>query len=202
MLVISCCAINRLSVSCPVFCVVECLIIKTVEKKHSKLPKYFPRCCLLLACGCCGDFVPVKGWGGCRAGAGAGSGWWDPPRELLCLPSCTPQTPAGAALAAPGQHRCPCLSGLFSCVLHSGESHAAFPCCWLGLLPLAHCQGLQVWEENLVPGEDLFIKWGTFVSPPERQFVVKCQGLWWMAVLSDGWPHRHAAHLYFLVRNS
>lgn len=32
MLVIGCYAINRLSVSCQVFSVVECLIIKTVEK--------------------------------------------------------------------------------------------------------------------------------------------------------------------------
>lgn len=41
MLVISCCAINRLSVSCQVFCVVEHLIIKTVEKKPFKTSQIF-----------------------------------------------------------------------------------------------------------------------------------------------------------------
>lgn len=41
MVVISCCAINRLSVSCPVFCVVEHLVIKTVEKKTFKTSQTF-----------------------------------------------------------------------------------------------------------------------------------------------------------------
>lgn len=75
MLVIGCCAINRLSVSCQVFSVVECLIIKTVEKKHSKLPEYFLCCLFLIACGYCSDIVPVKGWGGrvlLQAGLGMG----------------------------------------------------------------------------------------------------------------------------------
>lgn len=63
MLVIGCCAINRLSVSCQVFSAVECLIIKTVEKTF-KTSRYFPCCLFSIACGCCSDIVPVGGWRG------------------------------------------------------------------------------------------------------------------------------------------
>lgn len=164
-----------------------------------------------MACGCCGGIVPVKGWQArcsCRSGAGVAlaggtcthwvalSSWLVCP-GLLSLPSCDPQTPCkGRSCLFQGRT---CVPGCLGCT-------CVPPQWWIPLrlsleLPgsavLAHCQYF-----NLVPGENLFIKWGIFVSPSERKFVVKCQGLWWMSVLSDGWPHRRAGNLHFSVRNS
>lgn len=80
--------------------------------------------------------------------------------DVSCCPSpaVTHRHPAWAALAVPGQGMCPWVSGDVPVFLHSNESCVAFPWSWLGVLSLAHCQVLQVWEENLVPGENLFIK--------------------------------------------
>lgn len=43
-------------------------------------------------------------------------------------------------------------------VLQSEGSCLVFPWSWLGMVSLTDCQVLQVWEENLVPGKNSFIK--------------------------------------------
>lgn len=176
MLVISCCAINRLSVSCPVFCVVEHLVTKTVEKqkKTFKTSEIFSlwlvfNCLWLLWWHCSCQTVG-------RPGVAAGLG------VALAGGTCTPWVALSSRLCEQLQGTAGLLQARM-CVpvfLHCHESHSAFPWSWLEVLSLAHCQVLQVWEENLVPGENLFIKWGIFVSPLRGS-------LWLNVKVHDGW---------------
>lgn len=131
MLVISCCAINRLSVSCPVFCVVECLIVKMVEKQF-KISQIFS---LLLFKNCLWLLwwiVPVKVWGGQVLVQGWGWGWlWlvGPVPTVFIAdvvwaavpPQLYPQTPARA-----GQ-------GCSMCPLAAWGSTCAPPVGWIPL---------------------------------------------------------------------
>lgn len=248
MLVIGCWATNWLSVSCQVFSVVECLIIKTVEKTF-KTSRIFPlldvfNCLRLLHWHCMGQKVGRPSVAAGKTGDGDDLCGWDlhpwSPGGGFCREWLTCQ---GLILDLPGTHlvsglvfiycsgyvrwflfltraynhttRCSiqwlqrqgmCLRTWISqgilAVLQSNRSCLAFLWSWPGMLSLADCQVLQVWEENLVPGKNSFIKWGVPIFPSERKFMVKCEGSWFMALSFDGCSHRYGSNPCFLVRDS